>query len=162
MSVPDRCAGKPQQICLDLSSFVFSPRNCGFLPHGSPPHHTQITSLELLGCCRPQPPYKRPRQCKRVSNRSNWNAEFNLNWSAGVSPALCLCWKNSGPEARSPGSDSAELRGAHPPFGRGVTAVSCGEKRAGSGVTPHCRCGNPTTEGMDGACEKSCPARHGG
>jgi len=32
---------------LDLSSFVFSPRNCGVCSHEFLPHHTQITSLEL-------------------------------------------------------------------------------------------------------------------
>src|SRR6185312_796241 len=46
ISVPDRCAAEPQHVQLDLSSFVFSPRNCGVLPHGFIPHHTQTTSLE--------------------------------------------------------------------------------------------------------------------
>ena len=41
---------------LDLSSFVFSPRNCGVCSHEFLPHHIQITSLELIGCWIHQPP----------------------------------------------------------------------------------------------------------
>ena len=91
---------------LDLSSFVFSPRNCGVCSREFLPHHTQITSLELIGCWYRQPPYKRRRQCKRVSDRSNWRRPIPLIWSADVLVRICFARKRAGVDARGPRSDS--------------------------------------------------------
>ena len=81
LGMGSRIASLPYSPCLfpsslDLSSFVFSPRNCGACSRELLPHHTQITSLELIGCWIRQPPYKRRAQCKRVSGRSNWKRRF--------------------------------------------------------------------------------------
>src|SRR5205085_2499205 len=106
---------------LDLSSFVFSPRNCGACSRERLPHHIQTTSLELIGCCRPQPPYKRRRQCKRVSERSNCGVKFHLieraTGARASSPALVFTGKEREGRPRSGRATQLNLAAPIPHFG---------------------------------------------
>ena len=53
------------------SEFLCSPRNCGVGSREFLPHHTQTTSLELIGCWIRQPPDKRPGHSMGMETRSD-------------------------------------------------------------------------------------------